>query len=189
MPRIDAPSPPYDPEIAASLERWMPPGSDLEVPLIFRAFHVHADLASRAHPLAAGLLTHGRLPARDRELVVDRVTGRHGAEHEWGLHASVFGAAVGFSEDQLASTVTGPQGSRDLWSEAELELFDVVDELCDRADLSPEGWATLRARYEDEQLVELLVLVGWYRTVSSICNVLELEPEPWTARFPAPAHG
>lgn len=189
MPRIDVPSPPYDPGIAASLERWMPPGSDLEVPLIFRAFHVHADLASRAKPLGGGLLAHGRLPARDRELVIDRVTGRHGAEHEWGLHASVFGAAVGLSEDQLVSTVTGPRESRDLWSATELELFDAVDELCDRADLSPEGWATLRARYDDEQLVELLVLVGWYRIVSSICNVLELEPEPWTARFPAPAHG
>jgi hypothetical protein len=38
--------------------------------------------------------------------------------------------------------------------------------------------------YEDGQLLELLVLVGWYRTISYLANGLLLEEEPWGTRFP-----
>lgn len=185
MSRIAAPAPPYEPEIAASLQKWMPPGIEHDAPLIFRAFHLHPELASRVRPLGAGLLAHGRLPTRDRELVIDRVTARHGAEHEWGLHASVYGPAAELTQQQLASTVNGPRGSPELWSRSDLELFDAVDELSDTTRLGDAAWERLRGRYDDRQLLELIVLVGWYRTIASICNTLELEPEQWTARFPA----
>jgi hypothetical protein len=100
VPRIDVPSPPYDHAIAGSLQRWMPLGSGREIPLIFRALHAHRELASRVNPVGAGLLAYGRLPARERELATDGVTGRHGAEHEWGLHASAFGSGRWPGPDQ-----------------------------------------------------------------------------------------
>jgi 4-carboxymuconolactone decarboxylase len=34
-------------------------------------------------PLGAGLLGHGRLSMRERELVIDRACARAGAEYEW----------------------------------------------------------------------------------------------------------
>ncbi|CAM5419923.1 hypothetical protein SGLAM104S_04203 [Streptomyces glaucescens] len=35
---------------------------------------------------------------------------------------------------------------------------------------------------EDAQLLEFLVLAGWYRTISYLANGLLLEEEPWGAR-------
>jgi alkylhydroperoxidase family enzyme len=50
--------------------------------------------------------------------------------------------------------------------------------------VSDELWEGLRRHWSDPQLIELLVLAGWYRTISGVINALQLEPEPWAARLP-----
>jgi len=186
MPRITAPST-GDPAIAASIEKWMPPGMDRDPPLIFRIFHINPELAARARVLGAGFLGHNRLPLRDREMAIDRITGKTGAAHEWGLHASTFGATAGLDEERLISTVRGPQTTPELWNSDDLRFFDAVDELADTADLQDSTWQWLRQRYDDRQLMEFVLLVGWYRTVSSVCNVFRVEEDPQSMPFPAQA--
>ncbi|MCP3935882.1 MAG: carboxymuconolactone decarboxylase family protein [Actinomycetia bacterium] len=181
--RLNIPKQPYEPGVEAQIDRWKA-GSELATPEIFEAFHIHPDLASRTGVLGAGFLGHNLMKTRDREIVIDRVTGKHGAEHEWSLHATIFGAGVGLSAEQLDSTVTGPAESRDLWDPDELRLMEVVDELAETADLGDEAWQFLRERYDDKQIVEFIVLVGWYRTVSSMCNVLQIPAHPECRPFP-----
>ena len=182
--RLDVPKPPYEPGVAERIERWKA-GSTLETPEIFEAFHIHPDLASRTGVLGAGFLGHNLMSTRDREIVIDRVTGKYGAEHEWSLHATIFGGAVGLSEAQLDSTVTGPSDSADPWSPDELRLMEAVDELAESTDLGEESWTFLRERYDDKQLIEFILLVGWYRTVSSMCNVLRIPGHPECRPFPS----
>ncbi|KKD02314.1 hypothetical protein TN53_41215, partial [Streptomyces sp. WM6386] len=64
-------------------------------------------------------------------------------------------------------------------------LLDAVDELHDTARLSQPAWDALRVHYEDAQLLEFLVLTGWYRTISHLANGLQLEQEAWGTPFPA----
>ena len=45
-------------------------------------------------------------------------------------------------------------------------------------------WGELRARFSEEAILELLLLAGFYRTVSSLTNALRLPLEPYAARFP-----
>jgi hypothetical protein len=40
---------------------------------------------------------------------------------------------------------------------------------------------------DDEQRMELLVAVGWYRTICTLCNGLALPAEGWMRRWPASA--
>ncbi len=181
--RLQIPKPPYEQGVAEQIERWKA-GSPLETPEIFEAFHIHPDLASRTGVLGAGFLGHNLMSTRDREIVIDRVTGKHGAEHEWSLHATIFGSAVGLSEAQLDSTVTGPADSTDPWAPDELRLMEVVDELAESANLGEESWTFLRDRYDDKQIIEFILLVGWYRTVSSMCNVLQIPGHPECRAFP-----
>src|SRR5882762_3930677 len=100
VPRIEPLQAPYDPETEAQLRKWMPPGAPIEPLTLFRTLFVHSELAARMRPLGAGLLGHGLLEARDREIVVLRTCARCGAEYEWGVHAAAFGSAVGLSEAQ-----------------------------------------------------------------------------------------
>ena len=186
--RIEPLGPPYQPDIEAMLRRWMPRGSALEPLALFRTLAVHADLCSRMRPLGAGLLGHGLLDPREREIVIDRTCARAGAEYEWGVHAQAFGEAVGLSREQLAATATG--GAADpAWSERDALLIRLADELHDGANVSQELWAQLAARWMPEQLLELLVLAGWYRLIAYVINGARIQLEPWAARFPAGSEG
>ena len=100
------------------LRKWMPPDAGVEPLRLFRTLVVHESLAARMRPLGAGILGHGLLEPRDRELMIHRTCARCGAEYEWGVHATFFGPAVGLGDEQLAATVTGPADDP-VWSERE----------------------------------------------------------------------
>jgi 4-carboxymuconolactone decarboxylase len=183
QPRIAPLQPPYEPATAALLAKWMPPGAGAEPLRLFRTLAVHDELASRMRPLGAGILAHGRLEPRDREILIHRTCARAGAEYEWGVHALAFGKPVGLSEQQLAATVHG-SAEDPAWCEADGELIAAADELYDTDTLSDDLWEKLAARLRADQLLELVILAGWYRLLAYVINVARIEPEPWAASFP-----
>lgn len=184
MARVEPVEEPYEPEVAASLAKWTLPDFDGTPPLLFRVFHLHPELASRCRVMGAGLLAHGRLPAWDRELIVDRITGRYGALQEWGMHATFYSPPAGLTQAHIDAAAAGPTAQDGLWSEQDLELFAAVDELCDTTDLGEDAWKRLAARYDEPQLIEFIIVVGWYRMISSMCNGLRLEAEPYHPPLP-----
>jgi 4-carboxymuconolactone decarboxylase len=185
-PRIAPLQPPYAPQLEASLRKWMPPGSDIEPLALFRTLNVHEELASRMRPLGAGILGHGRVAPREREIVIHRTCARAGAEYEWGVHALAYGEPLGLTDEQLAATVDG-DAHDPAWSASDALLIALSDELYDTATVSDELWRKLAADHSDEQLLELLVIAGWYRLIAYVINAAGIEHEPWAARFPAAA--
>ena len=63
-------------------------------------------------------------------------------------------------------------------------MLRVVDELYEREGLSDQTWSEASARFDDAQLLDLVVLAGWYRAVCLVNNTLQMPPEPWAGRFP-----
>src|SRR5437016_2965363 len=106
-PRIAPLRPPYEPELEQLLAKWMPPNSPLEPLALFRTLAVHDGVFARMLPLGAGILGHGRIEPRDREIVIHRACARAGAEYEWGVHAIAFGKPLGLNDEQLSATVHG----------------------------------------------------------------------------------
>jgi len=132
---------------------------------------------------AAGLLDKGPLPMREREIVIDRTCARNACEYEWGVHITAFAAHVKLTAAQVRATVL--EGSdAECWSEAERVLIATADALHERATLSDGEFASLKARYNEAQIFEILQLCGFYRTVSYIANALKLPLEETAARFP-----
>lgn len=178
MPRVKPLEPPYPAEIEQALRKWMPPDVAQEPLTLFRLLQHHPDLASRMRVTGAGLLAHGQLPALDREIVIARVCARAGCRYEWGVHAAIFADEVGLTLEQLAATVSGAPDAA-VWSAEQRTLIRAVDELHDTAHLWDETWDALQSRYQVPQLVELLVLAGWYRMISYVANGLLIEDEQW----------
>ncbi|GAA1522729.1 carboxymuconolactone decarboxylase family protein [Kribbella lupini] len=176
--RLQPVEPPYPERIETLLGKLMPPDSPYEPLLLFRMLALHPELADRARPLASGLLNKGLLPARDRELVISRSTARAGAEYEWGVHVVIFGPVVGLDREVFDAVASGA-----VWPDP--VLMRAVDELHDQATWSTATWSAVRERYDDAQVVELLLLAGWYRTLSTVINALEIPLENWGARSPA----
>jgi alkylhydroperoxidase family enzyme len=185
-PRIAPLQPPYEPEVEDMLRRWMPPGAAIEPLALFRTLAVHGELMSRMRPLGSGILNHGLVPARDREIVLHRTCARAGAEYEWGVHAVAFAEQVGLTREQLAATAGGADAADDpSWSRQDALLVRLADELYDTDTLSDELWAQVAPHYTREQLLELIVTAGWYRTIAYVTNAAHIPLEPWAARFPA----
>ncbi|MGR4852086.1 hypothetical protein [Streptomyces sp. LARHCF252] len=91
---------------------------------------------------------------------------------------------AGLSPEQLRATTETDTAASATWPPHQAALIDAVDELHDTAQLSQSAWNALRVRHEDAQLLELLVLIGWYRTISYLANGLLFEEETWGTRFP-----
>ncbi|WBB58043.1 carboxymuconolactone decarboxylase family protein [Streptomyces sp. WMMC500] len=185
MPRIEPLTPPYPAPVDQALRRWMPPGVPHEPLALFRVLHRHPELASRMFVLGAGLLGHGLLPAVDREIVIARVTARAGCAYEWGAHAATLAPQAGLSPEQLRATADIDTAANTSWPPRHAALLDAVDALHDTAHLPQPAWDALRVHYDDAQLLEFLVLAGWYRTISYLANGLLLDEEPWAVPFPA----
>jgi alkylhydroperoxidase family enzyme len=60
----------------------------------------------------------------------------------------------------------------------------LADVLHETATIDHRLWSELRTEFTDAQLLELIVLAGFYHTVSFLTNGLRLPLEPDAARFP-----
>jgi alkylhydroperoxidase family enzyme len=145
-------------------------------------------LFARNLPMAEAMTGWGRyelsrhlsLSMRQRELVIDRVTARCGAEYEWGVHVAYFGQRVGLTDAQLTSLTRGTPDDA-CWPPEERALLRAVDELHDSHDVTDETWAALELT--DEQRLDLLMLAGWYHAISYVARAARVPLEPDAPRF------
>jgi 4-carboxymuconolactone decarboxylase len=184
--RIEPLHPPYAPDIEASLAKWMPPGSAIEPLRLFRTFAVHETLMSRMRPLGAGILGSQTVPPLLREVMIHRTSALTGAEYEWGVHVTAFGRPLGFSDEQLHSTVHGSYDDP-CWDGEQSAVFRLADELHATSTISDELWDALTAQFDEQQILELIVTAGWYHVIGYVANGLAIEHEDWAARFPPAA--
>ncbi len=169
MDRIKPLDQPYTAEVADQLERMMPPG----IPPIglFRTF-------VRNLPMATSMATWGgyelsrrlSLTMRDREVLIDRTCARCRCEYEWGVHVAFFADRVGLTAAQITSITHGSPSDPCWTEERDRLLIEMSDALHDDADISDDLWSRLRAQLSDEQLLDAMMLVGWYHAISYAAN-------------------
>jgi len=180
-PRIAPLEPPYPEALAGELAAMMPPG--MEPIALFRTLARNPRVLGKIR--GGSLLDRGSIDRHDREVVVLRTCARCGSEYEWGVHAAFFAPRFGFDAAMLAATVHG--GADDpAFSETDRLLVRLVDELHDSSTVSEPLWQSLTAHWAPEQLVELVVLAGFYHCISFVTNALAIGREPFAPRFPRP---
>jgi alkylhydroperoxidase family enzyme len=178
MSRIAPLEPPYAPEVQQQFDRIMRGAAPLTL------FRVVAGNARAWEKFRAGsLLDRGPLSLREREIVIDRTCALTGCEYEWGVHIAAFATAAQLTGEQVHATVLGGADAP-CWSEGERALIAAVDALHHRATLSEAEFKALSAHYDEAKIFEIILLCGFYRTVSYLANGLDLPLEEKAARFP-----
>jgi alkylhydroperoxidase family enzyme len=182
MTRITPVSPPYEAGVGSQLEAMMPPG----VPpiLLFRTF-------VRNPAMTAAMGEWGRyelgrqlsLPMREREIVIDRTCARCGCEYEWGVHVAFFADRVALSGAQVTSLTHGDAGDPCWPEDRERLLIRAVDALHDHSDIDDALWQHLSAHFTPVELLDLLMLCGWYHAVSFAANGARVPLETTAPRF------
>jgi alkylhydroperoxidase family enzyme len=178
MSRVAPLQPPYAPEIQQQFDRIMRGAP----PLVL--FRVMAGNPRAWEKFRGGsLLDRGPLALREREIVIDRTCALNACEYEWGVHVAAFAEAARLTEEQVRATVLG-EADAACWSSAEQALIAAVDALHDHATLTDAEFKQLSAHYDEAQVIEIIMLCGFYRTVSYLANTLALPLEATAARFP-----
>jgi alkylhydroperoxidase family enzyme len=148
---------------------------------LFGTLAHHPPLAAAWLSLARVLTHDGTLSVRDRELAVLRTAHRLGSAFVWSRHASQAAtAALDAEETQAAREPLDAYA----WPPGDLDLLRATDALLDHADVPDAVWASLSSRLREQQLIELLVLVG---QSSMMCMTLRTLRTPSDAPAPDPA--
>ncbi len=149
---------------------------------IFRTLVRHPKLFKRSMVLATGLLMKGALPARLREIVILRVAWRSGSAYEWGQHVRI-GLDAGLDHVEIEALAT--EGAESTWSDADRLAITVTDELCATNDLTDTSWDRALARWGEQDLIELIFLIGNYRMLAGFLNAARVELDDGLEGFPS----
>ncbi|HET9689780.1 MAG TPA: carboxymuconolactone decarboxylase family protein [Acidimicrobiales bacterium] len=128
-----------------------------------------------------GKLLAGKIPARDRELLILRTGWNCRAEYEWAQHV-VIGRRAGLGDDEIARVPAGPDAAG--WSDHDRSLLRAADELHADWCITDATWAAIAGRYDEAQMIELPMLVGHYHMVAGALNSLGVQLDPGLHGFP-----
>jgi alkylhydroperoxidase family enzyme len=148
---------------------------------IFGTLVRHPGLFRKWMPFGGKLLA-GKLPPRDRELLILRTAWNCGAEYEFGQHVLI-AMGAGLTREEVDRVPLGPDDNG--WSAEDALLLKAADELHAASKLTDETWAALQARYDERQIMEVPFLVGHYHMVGFVLNSFGVQREDGVPGFPA----
>ncbi len=166
---LPLPSSEWSPEIREMLEASAVGGRVLN---IFSTIARHPTLAKSWLVFGQHVLMTSTFPFRERELAILRIGWLCRSEYEWGQHA-IIGKLCGLTDEEIRRIQAGPDAPG--WSDEDRVLLRAVDELKSDAMITDVTWAALSARFDTQQLMDLVFAVGQYQLVSMALNTFGVQ--------------
>lgn len=155
-------------EIAASLQAFF--GSkEAGVPKSFATMFKHPGLYRGQMQLGLELNQSGKLPPREREMVILRTAWLVRSPFEWGEHVA-YGKKLGLTSEEIERIAQGSAAPG--WNEHDRAVLRGVEELVGDHAVSDATWAVLAKSWSEPQLMELPGLVGSYTMTAMLYNTL-----------------
>jgi 4-carboxymuconolactone decarboxylase len=131
-------------------------------------------LGSPLQELGAAIRFGTRLGARERELLTLHVAAAMGSEFEWYAHQSA-GIHAGLTVDDVADLRAGNYLPQD---PVDKQLLRLCDALLVHEEFSDAQYVELVGVLGVEQVLEVIVLVGYYRTLAQMMSVFGIGSPP-----------
>ncbi|MBF2759182.1 MAG: carboxymuconolactone decarboxylase family protein [Ectothiorhodospiraceae bacterium AqS1] len=137
----------------------------------FNAWAHRPDLGQFIHRLGERLRYHGQLPAGAREIAILAVGAKWMAEYEWWAHARI-ARREGVDDAALNAILAGERPA--LPDPVERLAYEIALGLLESGRIEEGVYEEALERIGEGGLVELVVLVGFYCTVSFALNAFEV---------------
>ena len=146
---------------------------------IFTTLAHHGRALRHTVALGGAFLFAGNIPERLREIIIIRVARNTRSVYEYGQHV-VIGQRVGLSLDECRALIApdGADALGDTFSADERDAITMTDELCADDCVTDKTWAALAANWSERELVELVVLAGYYRMIAGFLNSAGVQLDP-----------
>jgi 4-carboxymuconolactone decarboxylase len=184
------PMPPHQPRIAPVSQSDATPEQkkilDAQDPSLARlnivkTFARNPKLAETWLPFARYVLRTSTLPSRDREILILRIGWLNQSQYEFTQHVRV-GKAAGLSDADITRITAGADAPG--WTALDAALIRATDQLHSRSMIDDEVWNMLKTRYDEQQLMDVIVTVGQYNLVSWYLNALGTPFEEGVTPYP-----
>jgi alkylhydroperoxidase family enzyme len=124
------------------------------------------------------------IPARHRELLILRTAWLSRGDYIWGRH-DVIGKEAGLTAEEIARVTAGPDAPG--WDDFERALLAAADELHTSRFISDATWNVLAAGYTDDELRQVVLVVGNYTQLAMFQNALGAQLPPGFEGLPVDA--
>lgn len=141
----------------------------------------HPKMGERFLTFASYILRESTLPARDREILILRIGWLCRSEYEFAQHTRV-GKSAGLKDEEIKRITLGANASG--WDPFDATLIRAADELHADAFITDATWNALAKRYNQQQLMDVVMMVGNYNLVSMLLNTFGVQLESGVAGFP-----
>jgi 4-carboxymuconolactone decarboxylase len=131
----------------------------------------HPKLAHAYLRFGGYLLFGSTLPARIREQATLRVAHRRACAYEWAHHVKLAKQA-GLSDAEIAAAQSGQTDD-----EFDRAVFNAVDELDEKSNLSDQTWTALCQRLDERQRMDLIFTIGGYIALAMALNTFGVQLE------------
>ena len=143
-------------------------------PNLFLTLGRHPGLFRGWLRFAGRLMPRGKLPRRETELVILRVSHLRKCRYEHDHHVQL-GRRAGLTDADLARVEEGPAAAG--WTPREQAILQGTDELVSANDITDETWARLSGALHTRELIELVLLVGHYGMLATAIATLRIQPD------------
>jgi len=138
------------------------------------------------HMLGRWIREESTIDPRLRELVILQVGYTARSPYEFSHHVKM-SRAYGVTEGDIDSLIAFSRGEPSAFDERERAVLTAAIQLTRDVDVPDETWARLTPFFSSEQLVELMLVIGYYNHVVRLLSALridvESEYEPYLAKF------
>jgi alkylhydroperoxidase family enzyme len=134
----------------------------------------HAETCFRPFlQLGGAILGHQRLDAKLRELMILRVARLSSAQYEWVQHEAI-ARGVGATEAQVDAIARGTVDA-ECFDPTETLVLRFTTEVVEGVKASPATFAEMQQHFSPQEIVELLLAIGFYMTVARVTESTETD--------------
>lgn len=150
---------------------------------VFKTMAHNPRLLKRFNVLGGYFLAHGTISPRAREILVLRTAYRTGCDYEFGRHTLIVQRDNLLSSAELQRIASDPIS--DGWTDEERLLIRLADELDTKDRATADTLQELSSTYTNDQLIELVLLVGFYRMLAGFLNTVQVNRESGVPGWPS----
>jgi 4-carboxymuconolactone decarboxylase len=148
---------------------------------VFRGLLISPSAAAGFYAVANALLFQNKVAARTRELMILRIGWRTGSEYVFCNHVP-FSRDLGIPDEEILG-VRDPQRCH-AYSKTDRAVLHLADELHEHAEVTRSTWAVLEKAFAPVELVELLLIAGFWRMAAGFVKSINIPLDAGVASWP-----